>query len=459
MDQKPLTIVIFGSTGDLYQKKLARALFDLYTGGFLGKKIRIVGYGRRPYSQQDFARETKLALEADKKPVDNESFIKFSENLFYEKGNIEDPEHYKMLKNTLARYDSEHGNEESNKLFYLAVPPKLYETIFKNLAASGCADQKDIWARILVEKPFGNNLDEARKLDLLLGDLFKENQIFRIDHYLAKETLQNILAFRFSNDIFKPIWDKHSIEKVEIRFLEEHIVGDRGSFYDGIGALRDVGQNHMLQMLALIAMEEPKEMDSENIRLAREKVLKSVRLYKKNPKTHFERAQYEGYRSEKGVATDSDTETYFKVTLRVRNRRWRGVPFYFESGKGFGSALVDIKLFFKSDTKESVNILTFSLQPKEAISILFWSKKPGFDFVLEPQKLSFEQGKDELTRRIPDAYERVLFDCIRGDQTLFTSTSEVKSEWTIVMKLLELFKSLPLQRYKKGKIPSEFIAE
>ncbi len=470
-EEKPLTFVVFGVTGDLFRKKLAQALFDLYAEGFLPEKFRIVGFARRSLTHDDVRKSVKEIIE-QKKP-DQRKVDLFLQNIFYEQGEMSDMESFKAFALKLGAYDTEWG-VCSNKIFYLAVPPILYETIFNNLSASGltlpCApgtpDDKFAWTRVLVEKPFGNNLVEAEKLDALLGKLFKEDQIFRIDHYLAKETIQNILSFRFSNAIFEPLWSRKYIEKIEIRFLEAHVVGERGSSYDGVGALRDVGQNHMLQMLSLIAMENPDRLESDLIRAARAKLLSKVRLMKGKEIT---RAQYEGYRQEKGVASDSETETYFKVPLEIKNSRWKGVPFYLESGKALHESRVEIEIYFKAPKEYCVcpiehteghqNKLTFTIQPNEAISLLFWAKSPGFQFGLEPQTLSFSQARDTIVRKIPDAYERVLYDAVKGDQTLFTNTKEVLAEWGIIMPILKKWGDVPLNRYKKGSKSGEFITD
>ena len=269
--------------------------------------------------------------------------------------------------------------------------------------------------------------------------------------------MQNIISFRFSNGLFEPLWNQKHIERVEIRFLKEGTVAGRGSFFDGVGELRDVGQNHILQMLALVAMENPRKMEASAIREARRKVLEKVALEGKDLEQSVVRGQYENYQSEQGVKPDSTTETYFRIEARVNNSRWRGVPFVLESGKALAHSLVDIKVFFKPSRclcpkgheSPHQNVLTFNIS-EESISVLFWAKRPGFEFQLEPKELSFSFGKEALDRQISNAYERILVDAIRGDQTLFTSTAEVKAEWKFITPIVEKWRKLPLHIYAKG---------
>lgn len=458
--QKPLTIVIFGATGDLFQKKLAGALFDLHSKGLLPEQTEIVGFARKAFSHdawRSLVTEWALAHHTGS----DDTADGFASRAFYHQGDLGSEESYARLGKFLEERDRKHG-VCSDKLFYLAVPPNLYETVFTRLSASGLAipcapglpDREQAWTRVLVEKPFGNNEREAERLDRMLGSLFEEEQIFRIDHYLAKETLQNIISFRFSNGLFEPLWGAKHIERVEIKFLKKDDVAGRGSFYDGVGALRDVGQNHLLQMLALVAMENPGELAAEAIRSARAKVLRCTKVRRDS----ILRGQYESFRSEPGVRPDSTTETYFKMQMRVANSRWRGVPFILESGKALKDNEVSITVYFKPSKclcpqkheRAHQNALTFGLEPKDEIAVLFWAKRPGFDFELEPKRLSFSLTEGVLRHQIPNAYERVLVDSVRGDQTLFASTEEVKAQWKIVSPILEKWSKLPLRQYSKG---------
>lgn len=454
--QKPLTIVVFGATGDLFSKKLAPALFDLHQKKLLPEGTEIVGFSRKPFLNDQFRAfiQNALSARAQGGALEPEEFVARAR---YHQGDLTKQESYASLGIFLAERDRERGHC-SDKLFYLAVPPTLYETVFRELAASGLAipcalgipDEEKAWTRVLVEKPFGSDECEAERLDKLLGSLFEENQIFRIDHYLAKEAVQNIISFRFSNGLFEPLWNREHIERVEILMHEEGGVGERGAFYDSVGALRDVGQNHILQMLALVAMERPEQFDAAAIRVARYQVLEKVILGGSIGDSAV-RGQYEGYKNERGIAPDSQTETYFRIIAGVKNSRWNRVPFVLESGKALTESRVSISVFFKSEPQ---NVLTFNISPHEEISVVFWAKRPGFGFEVEPKRLSFSFSGDPLAVALRSGYERVLMDCIRGDQTLFAGTAEVKAQWRFITPILEKWGKLPLTLYKKGSIPA-----
>lgn len=467
-------LVVFGATGDLFKKKLAKAIFDLYAAGNLPRPFRIVGFSRKPLSHDDFRANIREILTADKSfdALRADIIDSFTRLAYYQKGDITDLGTYAKLGETLEKMDRE-ANVCMNKLFYLAVSPLHYKTIFENLSKSGltipCAptvpEHSMAWYRVLVEKPFGSDETEAMNLDKLLGRFFKEEQIYRIDHYLAKETIQNILTFRFSNTLFESLWNKENISRVEIKILESTNVSARGSFYDSIGALKDMGQSHILSMLALITMENPGALSPDAIRKARAKVVPFIKPYDKRPDKYVVRGQYEGYVAESAVNPVSQTETYFKIKVKVANKRWRSVPFYLESGKALGEAKSEIIIYFKepktcicppsigNHTHE--NILTFRIQPNEGITVLFWAKNSGFDFGLDAKQLSFlYNGKEGFeTRKFPDAYERVLYDCIRGDQTLFSSTDEVMAQWKFITPVVRDLSSVPLVIYKQGENP------
>lgn len=458
----PTTIVIFGATGDLSKKKLFSALLDLFAGGFLPEPFHIIGFARGEYSDESYREFVYEAI--SKKGHNHKEKItnSFLEKIHYHRGDLNNIDSYKSLL--------EHGDKINNSpmvctntLFYLAVPPSLYSLIFDKLSESKLAEacgKETGWTRVLVEKPFGTDLKTAQELDKKLGKLFKEEQIFRIDHYLAKNAIQNIIAFRFSNMLFENSWNRVYVERVHIKLFENKGIEGRGSFYSGIGALRDVGQNHMLQMLALIAMENPKTITSSSLQKSRENVLSLLHLYDKSEvEDNIIRGQYEGYKDLDGVSGDGcSIETYFLFKAFIGNRRWRGVPFFLESGKRLNEDKVEIDIYFKqipncicgdeSEHKHK-NILTITLQPEEKIDMKFWIKKPGFEFKLEPKNFSFTY-KNELEEKLPDAYEKILYDCILGDHTLFVSTDEVESAWKFIMSILENWEHLPLYNYSEG---------
>nr|MDQ2932965.1 glucose-6-phosphate dehydrogenase (NADP(+)) [bacterium] len=354
----------------------------------------------------------------------------------------------------------------SNKLFHLSVPPNLYGGILTHISDSGLAEACDDglgWTRVLIEKPFGSDSETAQNLDKLLGSLFKEKQIFRIDHYLAKEVLQNIIAFRFSNAMFEPLWNSKFIDKVHIKLLEKNTVEGRGAFYDPIGALKDTGQNHMLMMLAIIAMDAPKTFSATDIRRERAAVLKKlVQATSKTIKKQVVRGQYAGYSSEPGVAHNTQTETYFRVESYINSARWKKVPFYLESGKALAESKVEIDIYFKETAKKKTfgtskdpqdenrqNILTFRIQPNEGIRVRFFVKTPGYNYTTEPKTLKFRYD-DATFETLPNDYERLIHDAFSGDQTLFASTDEIMASWKYITSILNNLKSSPIKMYEKG---------
>ncbi|MFZ2831760.1 MAG: glucose-6-phosphate dehydrogenase [Minisyncoccia bacterium] len=461
------SFVIFGITGDLSRKKLIPALWRLYEKGYLPKHFHIVGFSRRPITQDELRAFITQSLENKFALNDKESFEKFLSRCSYVQGNFNEPEGYTKLREKLEENDQASGIC-GNKLFHLSVPPHYYGNIFDELHRSGLAetsgDKACGWTRILVEKPFGNDWDTAFKLDQKLSLLFKEEQIFRVDHYLGKEPIQDILTFRFANSLFENLWDKHSIEKVQLRLWEDIGVEGRGAFYDGVGTLRDVGQNHLLQMFALIAMEHPESFTADAIRTEREKILSSLRHIKlQEMHDSIRRGQYEGFLSEPGVAENSQTETYFRIKALVESERWEGVPFYFESGKRMPEAKTEIQIFFhkkksalfpESQNNQGQNVLTFRIQPNDSISLSFFTRQSGFDKPLVQKDLSFQYHPIGETETPPDAYERVIFDCIAGDQTIFTSTKEVLASWEFITPILLGWTNIALETYDSGVFPS-----
>ncbi|MEI6238579.1 MAG: glucose-6-phosphate dehydrogenase [bacterium] len=452
----PTIFIIFGITGDLAGRKLLPALLALYSKQLLPQQFSIIGVARRPFNREEFRQFIREHINVRTGQYREEDVKHFIDHIEYEQGVFDNQDLYTRLAQRMENIQTRF-KQCSNKLIHLSVPPNLCENILNRLAIAKlhvpCAD-KFGWTRILVEKPFGNNIDGAVKLEKLLGSLFVEDQIFRIDHYLAKESLQNILTFRFVNSLFEPLWNQKFIDRIHIRLLEKEEVGIRAPFYDQVGALKDVGQNHVLQMLALIAMEKPVGFTAETIRKERAKVLKSLEIVSgKALKDHVCRAQYYGYEKEKGVIEGSPTETYFMIKCFVGNSRWRNVPFFLESGKALKESKTEICVYFKSeDDPDRENVLIFRIQPDEGIKIRFWIKTPGFPMTVEPKTLSFKYS--ELTGHmvLPDAYEKLIYDAIAGDQTLFASTDEVMYAWKFITPILQSWANIPLAHYKKGSM-------
>jgi glucose-6-phosphate 1-dehydrogenase len=455
----PLSIVIFGATGDLAKKKLLPALLDLSCAGLLPDDVRFVGMARQEMSDEEFRALVREAIDARAHEHPAEQVREYLARVTYVSGDFTEERTYHHLVEYLAQLDRTRG-VCTNKLLYLSVSPALYETIFEHAAASGlertCAAEN--WVRIAVEKPFGRDSRTARALDEKLASLFSEEQIFRIDHYLAKEALQNILTFRFSNVLFEPVWSSPYIDRIEIDFHESFGVGSRGAFYEDIGALRDVGQNHVLQMLALVALENPGSYSAEAIRRAREEVLSYVRLAEGSEP---EKGQYRSYREEYAVAEDSTTETYFKLQLAIDTERWRGVPFILSGGKMLGEDRIEIRVFCKESAtcvchnEEELgtrqNVVRFTMVPTEEIGVTLWAKQRGFSMDIEEQQVTIAYEKS--TGRTRDAYEKILLDVIRGDQTLFTTSREVAAAWDLITPISEGWQGREPFIYDDGWVP------
>ena len=435
----PTVFVIFGATGDLARRKIFPALFELKKKGALPDRFAVVAFSRRKWDDtafREYVREM-FGTESTREEVDAFlGIIRFQHGLF------ETKDSYAALGGRLADIDGE-WKLCTNKLFYLATPPENYESILAHLRSSGltapCSPEEG-FTRVLIEKPFGKDLKTAEKLDALLGKLFKEEQIYRIDHYLGKEMLQNILHFRFSNNLLEDVWSNKYIERVEIRLWEEKGVETRGAFYDGLGALRDVGQNHLLQMAALVAMEQPAAFIAEAVRANRAAILETMNVLdaKKGAHQTF-RAQYRGYRDIAGVKKDSLTETYFKTKLFFDHPRWQGVEFTLESGKRMQEQRKEVVVHFRHQRpclcpgEEHVhNTVQFSVEPKEEIRMNMWAKKPGLTNELEERALVFTYRETSERAQYIEEYKRLLVDAIAGDQTLFLSTNEVTAMWRFI---------------------------
>ena len=454
----PTILVVLGATGDLMSRKIAPALFHLFAKDELPEQFHVVGVSRQELSTEAFREQISEILDTHRDITASKRLRKpFLESVSYAAGDFAEGQAYQRLGKQLAAIDEKWG-VCSNKLFYLAVPPSLYEMIFRNLAESGLTEPcggEEGWTRVIVEKPFGNDLKTAEALDALLGSLFAEEQIYRIDHYLGKEMIRNILAFRFANALFESNWGREHIAQIELSLLEEIDVGARGSFYDGVGALRDVGQNHLLQMLALLLMDHPGEMRDLPVRQARARVLEALAC---DPKQTF-RAQYQSYRGTQGVHPDSLTETYFAIRASVTHERWQGVPILLEGGKAMGQTNKALTVTFAHpknclcpEDKHYENQVIFSLEPEEGIFIRFFAKQPGLSEALEERMFRFYYEEEGSERAQAEAYEKLLLDCIRGDQLLFVSTAEVSAMWQFIDPILAAWGEgvAPLQKYMKG---------
>jgi glucose-6-phosphate 1-dehydrogenase len=444
----PFVMVIFGITGDLAQHKLLPSLFSLFKQKLLPEEFRIIGFSRREMSDEA-VRNYFTALK------NQEGWAEFARRLIYQAGFFEEEPGYISLIDKLREYDASIGTC-AVRLFYLATPPVNYNAILEHLEktrlSQGCDQGSYKWTRLIVEKPFGEDLDTARALDKTCSLIFEEKQIFRIDHYLGKETVQNMLAFRFANGIFEPAWNKQYIDHVQITWAERKGVGGRGAFFDRVGLLRDIAQNHLMQLIAAVVMEPPRSFTKEAIRDARAAAIQAIRFIEPEDVSKLViRGQYKGYRNEEGVAPDSNTETLVVIKRCVDTPRFQGVPFYIWAGKKMPEDRVEISLYFKQTCHvlfaefgcpEIGNVLTIRIQPEEGISIRFVAKKPGVKLALKTVSMKFTY-KDQFEGTLADAYERILLDVLKGDQTLCSRSDELDYSWELVTKILKGWSQSP----------------
>ena len=463
------TMVIFGAPGDLSRRKLLPSLYDLAYDHLLPPMFSVIGFGRREWSHDEFRSQTKSAVSefSRRKRVDGDVWKSFADRLFFCPGDFHSREGYDRLARMLIQVEAENA-VGSNRVFYLSAPPSACPVIIERLSpvvlATSMSGSRG-WKRVIVEKPFGSDIDSARSLNNQIHQVFDEGQIYRIDHYLGKETVQNLLVLRFANGIYEPVWNHNYIDHVQMTASESLGVGTRGGYYEEAGALRDMLQNHMLQLLSLVAMEPPVAFDAADVHDEKEKVLRALRPVKgRDVATCTARGQYKsgwmqgqevkGYREEEKVRPDSTTETFVAAKLFIDNWRWAGVPFYLRTGKRLVKHATEISIHFKRPPHHLLgdmpgaadlepNVLTIRIQPNEGVSSTFNAKMPGTSLNMRSVKMDFQYGIG-FGVASPSAYETLLLDCLRGDSTLFARHDEVETAWSLVTDILNGWSELPV---------------
>ncbi len=461
---QPCTLVIFGGSGDLARRKLVPALYNLLLDGALSGNYAVLGTGRKPLTDTEFRESSREGVvKYSRQEIKDEVWANFEQRLFYVSGAIDDPKAYTDLRARLEQIEAD-LKLSGNRIFYLAIPPTSIAAAVEGLQKAGLVqppDGKGPFSRVIVEKPIGHDLESARAINAAVARVFDESQVFRIDHYLGKETVQNILVLRFANSIFDPIWNHKYIDHVQITVSEAEGVGTRAPYYEDAGALRDMVQNHILQLLCLVAMEPPYSLDPDVVRNARMDVLRCLRpIAGKDAEKYTVRAQYSsgkvhgvdvpGYRREAGVKPDSTTETYVALKLFVENWRWSGVPFYLRTGKALTKRASEIAVCFKEipqilfnanpDAPLASNILTLKIQPEEGLSLRIISKVPGSKAKTHPVAMNFRYG-EAFGAPSPEAYERLLLDVMAGDASLFMRRDAVEASWTWITSILESWRT------------------
>jgi glucose-6-phosphate 1-dehydrogenase len=455
------TVVIFGASGDLTSRKLIPALYLLHQKGRLPKATRVVGVSRTPYTHEDWRKElTATTQKFAGKEFDTASWQAFAASVFYHPGDIDKLEHFKALSKLLDELES---GSSATRLYYLSTAPSLYSAAIANLGAAGLADESRGVRRVVIEKPFGTDLKTAQELNKATHQVFSERQVYRIDHYLGKETVQNMLVLRFANSIFEPLWNRRYIDHVQITVAEEVDVGRRAGYYDHSGVLRDMFQNHLLQLLMITAMEAPARFSADFVRDEKVKVLRAIK-----PMTGGDfardtiRGQYQGYGEEEGVPAGSQTSTFAALKLHIDNWRWQGVPFYLRSGKAMSCRTSQIVIQYREPpimmfrdgprTHLDSNKLVIQIQPAEGIQLHFQTKVPDAGMKLRSTDLDFSFAR-EFTGVMPDSYQRLLLDAISGDASLFARSDEVEVAWSIIDPILAAWQSPaapPLETYPVG---------
>ncbi len=441
-DLDPAVVVIFGASGDLTERNLIPALFSLACDGLIPPSVQVLGIARSEISRSDFHQKIYEGLfqYGRLKPKIRKHWEPFAENLDYFAGAYDGDDTYQRLKDRLDYFDQECGTR-GNRLFYFAVPPKIYPQIVERLGRTGLNRGTPGWTRIIVEKPFGSNLKSAAQLNAKIHAYFRENQVYRIDHYLGKETVQNLLAFRFANAIFEPLWNRNFVDHVQISVLESVGVEHRAGYYDNAGVVRDMFQNHLLQLLSLTAMEPPVAFNAKSLRDEKVKVLQSIRSAEVADGVW---GQYRRYRDEPGVARNSKTPTYLGLRLYLDSWRWQGVPFYLRSGKALATKSTEITLQFKrvphllfrDNEQVSPNLLSICIQPDEGMHLRFETKIPGAGMRTDPVEMDFHYSDKYGRQHLPDAYERLLLDALQGDASLFARSDEIEQAWSVLDPLL-----------------------
>jgi glucose-6-phosphate 1-dehydrogenase len=457
---EPCVMVIFGASGDLTKRKLLPAVYTLYRERLVPPNFSVVGFSRTEMSDDEFRSRMRQAAEEFGGPVDTTTWNEFAQGLRYIGAHPHHPEEYKKLVGVLEELNRERGTG-GNRVFYLAVPPSSFSPIVKNLQSAGLEHSEHGWARVIIEKPFGHDLESAKALNRELTEVFREEQIYRIDHYLGKETVQNLLVFRFANGIFEPIWNRRYVDNVQITAAETLGVENRASYYEEAGALRDMVQNHMLQLLSMTAMEPPVSFEAETVRAEKVKVLRAIRpLCSEDTPYCAVRGQYgpgqvggekvAGYRQEPGVNPNSNTETFAALKLQIENWRWAGVPFYLRAGKRLAKQATEIAVQFKQPPLRLFegtralppNLIVVRIQPDEGIALRFSAKQPGPAMRVRDVNMDFRYST-AFGMASANAYERLLLDCMLGDPTLFASSTFVELGWSLLTPILEAWKNHP----------------